>query len=183
MTVELESRPEVKVPSELKPRQIGKELLAEAFEYPELVEAEEIEIVGTFTSFRLHESLEGVGQWVSIHFRENLDRLQKIESEITQTKEFLRGIKEDLHLLAQELKKARLADVGIVIGLTGLSETWGRKHGFWTFLFTRNKRIIKRHNRSIANNPRALKDKLNPLNLFLFPRNGFIEEFSQTGDS
>jgi len=176
MIVELESRPELKIPLELKPRQIGKELLVEAFQYPKLVEAEEIEIVGTFTSFRLHESV--VGRWVSIHFRENLDRLQKIKSEITQTKEFLRGVKEDLHLLAQKLKEARLGDVGIVIGLSGISENWGKRHGFKTLLFTRDKRIIRRHNRSIANNPRALKDKLNPLNLFLFPRDEFIDEFS-----
>jgi len=179
MTVELESRPEVAlaIPLELKPRKIGWDLLAEAFQYPELVEAEEIEKVGTFTSFRLHESR--VGRWISIHFRENLHLLLAIGSEWDQGKAFITGVQKDLELLAQKLEELRLSDVGMVIGLSGISEKWGRKHGFTTMLFTKNKRIIRKHNRSIANNPRALKDKLNPLNLFLFPRLDFIEEFSK----
>lgn len=163
-------------PTMLEPniRRIGDLLFQEARIYGQLSPI----VVGTHTSYLVHDDPEEVGgRWISIHFRENLGQLRDIKSGLQRSKAFLRAIEIDLHLLAEELKEGSLSDIGMIIGLTGLSASWGRNHGFTTLLYTDDEDLIRVHNASIAGNPNGETDRLNPLNLFFFAPSGFIEKF------
>lgn len=173
MTVERE-KPQTLILSGLDPDQVCEELFVEGLEYDRLSP----EKVGIHTSFILHDLPEGAGQWISIHFRENLDKLSEIGSLLGKAREFVNQVEEDLHTLAQKLiEDQRLVKVKIILGLTDLSEKWGRRHGFATRQYTAAKKLIRRHKKSIADNPNPTKKRVNPLTLFSFPRNAFIEEF------
>lgn len=156
-------------------RRIGDLLFQEALRYGKLSPI----VVDTHTSYLIHNYPgEGEGRWISIHFRENLEQLSKIGSWLERSKTFLKAIKKDLYLLAKALKEdSRLSDIRMIIGLTGLSASWGRKHGFTTLPYPVGEEFIRLYNDSITGNPDKETDRLNPLNLFFFAPRGFIEEF------
>ncbi len=158
-------------------RRIGDLLFQEAIEYKKLSPV--VVVGGTYTSYLIHNNPEEMeGRWISIHFRENLDQLSEIGSWLERVKAFLRAIEKDLRLLAKALKEdSRLSDIRMIIGLTGLSASWGRKHGFTTLLYTDREELIRLHNESIADNPNRGKGQLTPLTLFFFRPHGFIGEF------
>lgn len=161
---------QVPTPSKSNIRRIGDLLFEEALEYEELNPTE----AGNYLRYLVHDD----GRWISIHFRGNLDQLRKIESRLERSKAFLRAIEKDLHLLAEALKEdLQLRDVRMIIGLSSLSASWGRKHGFTTLLYTTDEELISRHNDSITNNPNKGKGRLTPLTLFFFAPRGFIAKF------
>ena len=155
-------------------RRIGDLLFKEGLEYGHLNPI----VVGTHTSYLVHDDVEEVGgHWISIHFRENLGQLSKIGSWRKRGMIFLRAIEIDLHLLSKELKEGSLRDIGMIIGLTGLSASWGERHGFTTWPYPIGEDLIRIHNDSIVGNPNNEKGQINPLNLFFFAPQGFINEF------
>ena len=155
-------------------RRIGDLLFREALGYGQLSPI----VVGTHTSYLIHDDPEeGEGRWISIHFRENLEQLSEIKSWLERGKAFLEAIERDLHLLAETLKEGSLRDIRMIVGLTGLSASWGRRHGFTTLPYPAGEDLIRLHNDSIAGNPSEGKDRLNPLHLFCFAPGGFIREF------
>jgi hypothetical protein len=156
-------------------RHIGDFLFCEALRYRRL----KVIVVGKQTCYVIHFDPEGKKRpWISIHYRRGLKRLGKIDSWRKRGEVFLRALEIDLHLLAKALKEdPRLRDVRMIIGLSGLSASWGRKHGFYTALYTADEKLIRLHNDSIADNPNKGKDQLTPLYLFFIKPHGFIREF------
>ena len=156
-------------------RPIGDLLFKEALEYDRL----EPIAVGTLTSYVIHFDPKGKKKpWVSIHYRRNLKQLGDINSLLERGEVFLRALEIDLHLLAATLKEdPRLKDVRMIVGLSGLSASWGRKHGFYTALYTTDEKLILRHDDSIVDNPNKGKGQPKPLHLFFITPHGFIREF------
>ena len=163
---------------DLVPTLLGDQLYVENKVYNQLTTRDKVEKVGTHTSFILHDFSEGVGRWVSIHFRENLKRLGNIGSSTGKAKAFLKVIGEDLDLLARRLKEdSRLNDVRMIFGLTTLSAAWGRKHGFATVHYTDDPELIRCHFESIADIFGQEADRLKSLTLFSISPERFIKEF------
>lgn len=155
-------------------RPIGDFLLKEAFEYGQLKTV----AVGTHVSYVIHFDPEGKKKpWVSFHYRRGLELLSK-GSLLEKGKAFLVLLEIDLHLLAEALiKDPLLRNIRILVGLSGLSASWGRKHGFYTALYTTDEKVIRRHDDSIADNPNKGKGQLTPLHLFFITPRRFIREF------
>ncbi|MFC1630095.1 hypothetical protein ACFL06_01005 [Patescibacteria group bacterium] len=156
-------------------RRIGTFLLGEAFKYDQLRPFE----IGTHTSYLIHDDPgRWEWRWISIHYRRNLRQLGRIDSWLRRGVAFLRALEIDLHLLAKALEEdPQLRDVRMIIGLSSVSASWGRKHGFTTLPYTDNDEVISRHNSSITDNPNKEKGRLIPLTLFFFRSHGFIKEF------
>jgi len=134
--------------------------------------------VGTHTSFVLHDFPEGAGRWISIHFRENLQRLSSIGSLVGRVKIFLSALENDLDLLARRLiDDSSLNNVRMIFGLTTLSAAWGRRHGFATVRYSDETQFIRLHDQTIAGNSFQETDRLQPLTLFLITPARFIKEF------
>jgi len=165
-------------------RPIGDFLFCEALIYDQL----EVVPVGTHVSYLIHFDPKGKKRpWVEFHYRRGLKQLSNIVDldgidsrrkirEISRT--FLRTLEIDLHLFAKELKEnPLLRDIRMLVGLSGLSAPWGRKHGFYTVLYTADEDFILLHNASISDNPNKGKNRLTPLHLFFITPRGFIREF------
>ncbi|KKR51031.1 MAG: hypothetical protein UT84_C0003G0026 [Candidatus Curtissbacteria bacterium GW2011_GWA1_40_16] len=151
-----------------------KQLLAEGINYDRLP-PEQVEVVGTNTSILLHEYTQRAGRWISLHFRENLEPLAEVKTPVARAKAFLTNLGEDLHLLAGRLT-GELSDVHMIYGLTQLSASWGRRHGFTTVQFTPDPEVTRNHRQSITDRPPQINDQT-PLTLFLFEREPFVKRF------
>lgn len=147
-------------------------LLDEGIRYNQLP-SDKVAKVGSHVGFLLHDLPDGKGRWISIHFRENLDSLQKFTG-LDRAKAFLINLREDLRLLAERLAK-ELKDVRVIYGLSQLSAKWGENHGFKTAEYTPDPEILRAHCESIG----FLSPQMNnpSLTLFSFGRKGFIREF------
>lgn len=88
---------------------------------------------------------------------------------------FLYNLRDDLHLLAKRWAED-LGDVDMIYGLTQLSASWGRRHGFTTSQFTPDPEVTINHRQSITGLPPQINDKT-PLTLFVFEREAFIRKF------
>jgi hypothetical protein len=165
-------------------RRIGDFLFCEALIYDQL----EVVPVGTHVSYLIHFDPKGKKRpWVEFHYRRGLKQLSNIVDsdgidsrrkirEISKT--FLRTLEIDLHLFAKELKEnPLLRDIRMLVGLSGLSALWGRRHGFTTALYTDDEKLIRRHDDSITDNPNKGKNRLTPLHLFFITPRRFIREF------
>lgn len=150
------------------------ELYKEGLAYNHLRE-DEVEKAGTITSILLHDYPEREGRWISLHFRESLESLANIKTPVARAKAFLINLGEDLHLLSERLAED-LGDVDMIYGLTQLSASWGRRHGFTTVQFTPDPEVIRNHCLSITGMPPQTNDQA-PLTLFSFERKAFIQEF------
>lgn len=64
-----------------------KQLFNEGLDYDQLPEGI-VETVGTHTSIVLHDYPEREGRWMSIHFRENLESLARIETPTARARAF-----------------------------------------------------------------------------------------------
>jgi len=166
-----------KAPTLPKPniRRIGDLLFWEAILYDQL----RLITIGTHTSCLIHyDPKRRKRPWISIHYRRNLDQLGRIDSWLERGEAFLKALEIDLHLLAKALKEdPRLRDIRMIIGLSSLSASWGRNHGFTTLLYSVDEKLIRLHNNSIVGNPNEGTDRLKPLTLFFFAPHGFIKEF------
>ena len=158
-------------------RFLGRLLFDEGCNYNQLP-PDQVQKVGTYTSFVLHDLADGMGQWISIHYRENLDRLNYIGSSVNKAKAFLKAIGEDLDRLARILKEeSNLNNVRMIFGLTTLSAAWGGRHGFDTVHFTNNPELIRRHFASMAENSAKDINGSKSLTLFSITPARFIEKF------
>lgn len=150
------------------------ELYKEGLAYNQLP-TEKVEKVGVHTSILLHDYPEREGRWISIHYREGLESLADKETQLAWAKAFLINLGADLHLLSVRLV-GDLRDVDMIYGLTQLSASWGRRHGFTTVQFTPDPEVIRNHCLSITGMPPQTNDQA-PLTLFSFERKAFIQEF------
>jgi hypothetical protein len=166
---------QVQILPKLDIRPIGDFLFWEALRYGQL----EVVAVGKHTCYVIHSDPKGKKKpWVSFHYRRNLKLLCEIGSLLGKGEAFLKALEIDLHLLAKALiEDPLLKDIRMLVGLSGLSALWGRRHGFTTALYTADEKLIRRHNDSIADNPNRGKGRLTPLHLFFIKPRGFIREF------
>lgn len=159
-----------------KEKMFGKKLFLEGMLYEEL--KQNTTKVGTHLSFMIHSG----GKVVSIHFREGLEELEEYKDQpIKMMKKFLGNIREDLGQLASMLEEdSRLFNVKEIWGLCNLSARWGKRHGFITKTWSRNRDKVAKFEQSITGKPNI--DSLaisQPLSLFIHNRDSFRSEFSK----
>lgn len=142
-------RERLSIPSvpELNIHPIGDILYVEGLVYGDL----ELVRVGAHTSYVVHDCLGTEDQWISIHFRENLERLRAIPSLRKKVEAFFEAIGADLSLLAKALKEdPKLSRIKIIYGLTSLSAGWGKRNGFAIQTYSEDQGLVGLHDRTIV---------------------------------
>lgn len=155
---------------------IGQYLFIEGTHYEEL--KDKAIPIGKHLSIFIHDSC-GI---ISIHFREGLEELNKLNSKPYKLmKDFFQNLKSDLNNLAIKLQNdSKFVGIKEVVGLCSLSAKWGERHKFTTYLWTDNQDLIRTHDKTIIGAPKL--DDLTipqPLTLFHHTRESFIHEFGK----
>jgi len=153
---------------------LGQYLFIEGTHYEEL--KDKAIPIGKHLSIFIHDSC-GI---ISIHFREGLEELNKLNSKpLELMKIFFKNLKTDLNDLAVKLQNdSRLIKINEIWGLCTLSTKWGERHGFETHQFIDDPDLIRAHDKTIIGAPKL--DELSipqPLSLFYHTKESFIKEF------
>jgi len=119
--------------------------------------SEELIDVGKHISIRLID-LGNHDQAIELHFRRNTtdkdgekmaENLKGLK-DISRAKQFSQNIGQDLYKLAYLLRfDEKFKNVTTLCGLTHLGAAWGRRHGFLTELYSKDRNKINQHLDSI----------------------------------
>ncbi|MEK7633892.1 MAG: hypothetical protein AAB437_03545 [Patescibacteria group bacterium] len=142
-------------------KSVGNKLFLEGLDYNHLVQQPKMFMApegSHHLNYVLHD--EQIPPFISIHFRSGLKELTK-GSLMNAGRMLLINLEKDFEKLVKEFEdNPKLKDVSLIIGLTDLSEKWGRNHGFSTIAYSHDTTLLNLHNESLGIPSRQPKTQL-----------------------